>query len=101
METKIVWLDKSLQYAYLREAVMRTRYPKKWVTPCVCMERLIGYAEVARVSGQKVYERRFWYLTAWDRDIEPTGPYQDRAPYEAVVQSSIEINRASTKFSGR
>jgi len=45
---------------------------------------LIGYAEVVNTHSWVGYQRRYWWLRSYDRDVRPDGVYAKGHPCEAV-----------------
>lgn len=58
---------------------------------------LIGYAEVVNTHSWVGYERRYWWLKSYDRDVCPDGIYARGTPHEAVAPLSIAINCQSER----
>ena len=58
---------------------------------------LVGYAEVMNTRSWVGYERRYWWLRSYDRDVCPDGNYAKGHPCEAVDPLSIAINRQSKR----
>lgn len=50
---------------------------------------MIGYQEVGEKVATRVYQRRYWWLKSYDRDLQPNGVYKTRLPCEAVNPLSI------------
>jgi len=58
---------------------------------------LIGYAEVVKTHSRVGYQRRYWWLRSYDRDVRPDGVYAKGHPCEAVDPLSIAINHRSER----
>ena len=56
---------------------------------------LVAYAEVVNTHSWVGYERRYWWLRSYDKDVYPDGNYATGHPCEAVDPLSIEVNRES------
>jgi hypothetical protein len=103
MVQEIVWLDDPLKYPYLREYNYRTTAPRKFPVKTWFRRsryRVIGYevAEHVKGTGRVAYNRRFWYLKPHDRDLDPLGVYRYLSPAEAMVPSSIGLDRKSIPY---
>ena len=105
-EDGIVWVHDPLKFRYLRESnrftTQRRRFPVKRKDVLI-----VGYATHHKKGhGRTVYNRRFWYLKKWDRDLEPDGPYAVKnfrygpMPCEAVIPESIEAGKDSVDYYG-
>jgi hypothetical protein len=98
---EIVWLDDPLKFTYLRETILILTAPRhiKLKTPLfVYQEKIVGYEINTPRDSYGCYIRRVWWLKTYDRDIDPDGSYKYHWPHEAVVPSSISIERKSTSY---
>jgi len=60
---------------------------------------IVGYAEVANTHSRVGYERRYWWVRTYDRDVYQDGVYAKGHPCEAVDPLSIAINCQSERVS--
>lgn len=120
-ETAIIWKYSPTRFTYLRESIYWTMRPREpihgWAGEGIRLQTLeelkavagsevdrrliIGYAEVRNTHSREGYGRRYWWLRTYDRDVSPGGIYATRAPAEAVVPLSVEVNSQSCHFTGR
>ncbi len=107
MRKEIMWLVSPLKFRYLRESIYKTldprRFPIKSRKVVENLELLVGYEVFIydkgepRPCGDK--ERRYWWLTAYDRDLHPEGLYKFSAPVNAIIPESITLYNNSQTYS--
>jgi hypothetical protein len=101
-EIDIEWLQDPMRYEYLRESIqVMTRNASGKFQPSLPRGSiLVGYGiNQAQWQHGKLYTRRFWWVAAYDRDLEPKGVYRKFSPSEAVIPSSIKAGHSSLNYS--
>jgi hypothetical protein len=101
-EIEIVWLQDPLQYEYLRETIQTKKdgLSGKPKSPLPPGSVLVGFSNNCRGGERgKLRTTRFWWLSRYDRDLDPDGEYKVFSPCEAVVPSSIRVGSSSLSYS--
>ena len=94
-EDDIIWLEDITNLGYVREMASTSRSRRRSMK-YTGNGRTVGYSRLISKAphyeegyGIKLYLRRIFYLTSWDRDSHPKGTYSDWHPSEAVNPRTI------------
>lgn len=104
--TTIKWLVDPYSLTYVRESRAYTEQRQgkiKLAKGCTLVAYEQDVPPTRYQNGFTFYQRRYWWLKNYDWDIAHSlrglySPRGRRAPSEAVVPSSISVDRESTPF---
>ena len=98
---EIIWLEDPTKYQYLRETILSLRSPRQIPLKRNLFSdqyKIVGYEIFTKHIPHPLYNRRIWWLKTYDRDADPAGVYRDDCPSEAVIPSSISVDKKSVSY---